>query len=110
MKGIIKRLYSLVEVRTMRNRLFILFAVMFIVPNVLIAYSSFESSKKQLQVQTDEIVKVSATEFEDTLDRVIEAQVQNLEQLVMEIDSKQIDSKSPELIRLIELFKEKHRD
>jgi methyl-accepting chemotaxis protein len=81
---------------------------MFIVPNVLIAYSSFESAKKQLQVQTDEIMKISATEFEDTLDRVVEAQVHNLDQLVMEIDSKGIDSNSPELRRLIELFEEKH--
>lgn len=110
MKGIIKRLYSLVEIRTLRNRLFLLFAVMFIIPNVLIAYSSFGSAKRQLQVETDKNMKISATQFNDTIDRVIEAQVYNLEQLVMEIDSKQIDSKSPELRRLLELFIDKHPD
>ncbi|GAA0378143.1 methyl-accepting chemotaxis protein [Paenibacillus motobuensis] len=110
MKGIIKRLYSLVEIRTLRNRLFLLFAVMFIIPNVLIAYSSFESAKRQLQVETDKNMKISATQFSDTIDRVIEAQVYNLEQLVMEIDSKQIDNRSPELRRLLELFIDKHPD
>lgn len=110
MKGIIKRLYSLVEMRTLRNRLFILFAVMFIVPNVLIAYSSFGSAKRQLQVETDKNMKISATQFNDSIDRIIEAQVYNLEQLVMEIDSKQVDSKSPELRHLLELFIDKHPD
>ncbi|GGG07816.1 methyl-accepting chemotaxis protein [Paenibacillus aceti] len=110
MKGLMKRLKSLVEVRSLRNRLFILFALMLIVPSIVIAIGSFNSAKTELRESTDDLTQMSAFLFNESLDRLIEAQVDNADQLAMQISSQQIDSKSPEVQKLLKLFVEKHPD
>lgn len=110
MKGLMNRLKSLVEVRSLRNRLFILFALMLIIPSVVVAVGSFNSAKTELRQGTDDLTKMSAFLFNESLDRLIEAQVHNVDQLVMQINSQQIDSNSPEVKKLLKLFVEKHPD
>ena len=41
MKAFWNRLLSLVEVRTLRNRMLLIFAVLLIIPNLVVAYSSY---------------------------------------------------------------------
>lgn len=44
MKAFWNRLLSLVEVRTLRNRMLLIFAVLLIIPNLVVAYSSYTSA------------------------------------------------------------------
>ncbi|MEF2968119.1 methyl-accepting chemotaxis protein [Paenibacillus sp. M1] len=110
MKSIIRRIGSLLEIRTLRNRMLSLFMILLIVPNLVIAYSSLTSSSGQLQEKMNESTKTSVNLLNNTLNQIVEAEVRNVEQLVMEIDSKQIDAKSPELRKHLDLFIENHPD
>ncbi|RRJ62244.1 HAMP domain-containing protein [Paenibacillus oralis] len=108
MKAFWNRLLSLLEVRTLRNRMLLIFAVLLIIPNLVIAYSSYTSASGQLRSKMEESVKSNVNLLDETLNQIIEAESRNVEQLVMQIDSAQIDAKSPEVQELIELFMEKH--
>lgn len=108
MKTFFARLRSLLEIRTLRNRMFLIFAVMLIIPSLLIGYSSFRSAGVQLHVKMDESTESSINLLNETLNNIVEAEVRNVEQLAMQIDSAQVDAQSPEVRNLIELFMEKH--
>ncbi|WP_410770691.1 methyl-accepting chemotaxis protein [Fontibacillus sp. BL9] len=108
MKTFFARLRGVLEIRTLRNRLMLLFAVMLIIPNVVIAFSSLTSASGQLRAKMNDSTRSSVNLLNDSLNHIVEAEVRNVEQLVMEIETKQIDAKSPELRKLLELFVEKH--
>ncbi|MED4959047.1 cache domain-containing protein [Paenibacillus macerans] len=108
MKAFWNRLLSLVEVRTLRNRMLLIFAVLLIIPNLVVAYSSYTSASGQLRSKMEESVKSNVNLLDETLNQIIEAESRNVEQLVMQINSAQIDAKSPEVQELMELFMEKH--
>lgn len=108
MKAFWNRLLSLVEVRTLRNRMLLIFAVLLIIPNLVVAYSSYTSASGQLRSKMEESVKSNVNLLDETLNQIIEAESRNVEQLVMQINSAQIDAKSTEVQELMELFMEKH--
>ncbi|MGZ7445254.1 methyl-accepting chemotaxis protein [Paenibacillus sp. TH7-28] len=108
MKAFWNRLLSLFEVRTLRNRMLLIFAVLLIIPNLVVAYSSYTSASGQLRSKMEESVKSNVNLLDETLNQIIEAESRNVEQLVMQIDSAQIDAKSPEVQELLELYMEKH--
>ncbi|MCH1640466.1 methyl-accepting chemotaxis protein [Paenibacillus timonensis] len=108
MKTFFARLRRLLEIRTLRNRMLLIFAVMLIIPSMLIGYFSFQSAGGQLHAKMDESTESSINLLNETLNKIVEAEVRNVEQLVMQIDSAQVDAKSPEVRNLIELFMEKH--
>ncbi|MCM3701102.1 methyl-accepting chemotaxis protein [Paenibacillus macerans] len=108
MKAFWNRLLSLLEVRTLRNRMLLIFAVLLIIPNLVTAYSSYTSASGQLRSKMEDSVKSNVNLLDETLNQIIEAESRNVEQLVNQIDSAQIDAKSPEVQELLELFMEKH--
>lgn len=108
MKTFFASVGRLLEVRTLRNRMLFLFAVLLIIPNLVIAYSNLDSAKGQLRDKMKESTRSSVNLLNDSLNHIVEAEVRNVEQLVMEMDSQRIDAKSPELRTLLELFMEKH--
>ncbi|RCX19048.1 methyl-accepting chemotaxis protein [Fontibacillus phaseoli] len=108
MKTFFARVRRLLEIRTLRNRLISLFAIMLIIPNVVIAFSSLTSASGQLRDKMNDSTRSSVNLLNDSLNHIVEAEVRNVEQLVMEIEAKQIDAKSQELRKLLELFVEKH--
>lgn len=99
---------QLLEVRTLRNRMLIIFAVLLAVPNLATSYSSYTRASEQLHEQMDDNTRSSVNLLNDTINHIVEAEVRNVEQLVQQIDSAQVDAKSPELRKLIDLFVEKH--
>ncbi|MEC2342874.1 PDC sensor domain-containing protein [Paenibacillus barengoltzii] len=103
-----KRWMQLLEVRTLRNRMLIIFAVLLAVPNLATSYSSYTRASEQLHEQMDDNTRSSVNLLNDTINHIVEAEVRNVEQLVQQIDSAQVDAKSPELRKLIDLFVEKH--
>jgi len=108
MNTLFKRMRSLLEIRTLRNRMLLLFAVTLIIPNLVIAYSSLTSASGQLRSKMDQSTQSNVDLMNYLLYEIVEAQVKNVEQLVMEMTSEQINGKSPELRKHIELFMEKH--
>ncbi len=108
MKQLFTRIRKLVEVRTLRNRLLIIFAVLLIVPNLVISYTSFNRASEQLHEKMDASTQSNVNLLNNSLTHIVEAEVRNVEQLVQEIDSTQVDAHSPELRTLIDLFVEKH--
>ncbi|MEC0139992.1 methyl-accepting chemotaxis protein [Paenibacillus macerans] len=108
MKAFWNRLLSLVEVRTLRNRMLLIFAVLLIIPNLVVAYSSYTSASGQLRSKMEESVKSNVNLLDETLNQIIEAESRNVEQLVMQINSAQIEAKSTEVQELMELYMEKH--
>ncbi|MEK3874021.1 MULTISPECIES: methyl-accepting chemotaxis protein [unclassified Paenibacillus] len=108
MKAFWNRLLSLVEVRTLRNRMLLIFAVLLIIPNLVVAYSSYTSASGQLRSKIEESVKSNVNLLDETLNQIIEAESRNVEQLVMQINSAQIEAKSTEVQELMELYMEKH--
>lgn len=102
------RLGRLLEIRTLRNRMLFLFACMLVIPNVLISYSSYSSAGSQLHAKMEDNMKSSVSLMNDSLTNIVQAEVRNVEQLAMQIDSAQVDVKSPEVRSLIDLFMEKH--
>jgi len=99
---------QLLEVRTLRNRMLIIFAVLLAVPNLATSYSSYTRASEQLHEQMDDNTQASVNLLNKTINHIVEAEVRNVEQLVQQIDSAQVDAKSPELRKLIDLFVEKH--
>ncbi|MGG6313242.1 methyl-accepting chemotaxis protein [Paenibacillus macerans] len=108
MKTFFARLGRLLEIRTLRNRMLLIFAVMLIIPNLLIAYFSYTSASGQLRSKMDDSTRSNVNLLNDSLTNIVEAETRNVEQLVMQIESAQIDAKSPELRKLIDLYMEKH--
>lgn len=108
MKAFWNRLLSLLEVRTLRNRMLLIFAVLLIIPNLVVAYTSYTSASGQLRSKMEESVKSNVNLLDETLNQIIEAESRNVEQLVMQIDSAQIGAKSPEAQELMDLYMEKH--
>lgn len=102
------RLRRLLEIRKLRNRLLFLFACMLVIPNVLISYSSYNSASNELHSKMEDNMKSSVSLMNDSLTNIVQAEVRNVEQLAMQIDSAQVDAKSPEARSLIDLFMEKH--
>lgn len=49
-----KRWMQLLEVRTLRNRMLIIFAVLLAVPNLVTSYSSYTRASEQLHEQMDD--------------------------------------------------------
>ncbi len=108
MRTFFASLGRLLEIRSLRNRMLIIFAIMLIIPNVVIAYSSLTSASGQLRDKMNESTKSSVNLLNDSLNNIVEAEIRNVEQLVMQMDSQQINAKSPELRALLDLFIEKH--
>nr|WP_068783781.1 methyl-accepting chemotaxis protein [Paenibacillus phocaensis] len=108
MKTFYARLRRLLEIRTLRNRMLLIFAILLIIPNLLIGFFSFQSAGGQLHAKMDESTESSINLLNETLDNIVEAEIRNVEQLVMQIDSAQVDAQSPEVRNLIDLFMEKH--
>lgn len=108
MKKIMPRLKQWLKIRTLRNRLLLVFTILLAVPNLGIAYSSLTSASNQLHEKMQKSSQENVDLLNETLNHIVEAEIRNVEQLVMEIDSEQIDSKSPEARKLMELFVEKH--
>lgn len=108
MKTIFARLRSVLEIRSLRNRMLLIFAVMLIIPNLVVSFFSYNSASGQLRAKMDESTESSVNLMNDTLDQIVEAEIRNVEQLVMQIDSAQVDAKSPEARSLMDLFMEKH--
>ncbi|AZK45935.1 methyl-accepting chemotaxis protein [Paenibacillus lentus] len=96
------------EFRTLRNRLLLVFTIMLIIPNLVITVSSLTSAKYQMEDKIGNAAKTSVVLMNEALNASIGAQVENVEQLVMQMNSKQIDEKSPEVQAMLELFMEKH--
>ncbi|WP_018749963.1 methyl-accepting chemotaxis protein [Paenibacillus sanguinis] len=92
----------------LRNRMMLIFTVLLILPNILIAYSSYSRAAGQLQDRMNDSTQSSVALLNNSLTHIVGAAARNVEQLVMEIDSAQVDSKSPEARALIDLFVEKH--
>lgn len=108
MKEVMRRIQRVFEIRTLRNRLLLVFTILLAIPNLGIAYSSLTSASGQLHDRMQKSSQESVELLNQTLNHIVEAEVRNVEQLVMQIDSKQIDAKSPETRKLMELFAEKH--
>lgn len=108
MYSLITRIRSRVEIKTLRNRLIVMFSMLLIIPNLLVAYTSYNSARGQLQSKMEDSSHLSATMLNESLNQMVSAEVRNVEQLVNEISSKQIDKDSPELRKLLDLFIEKH--
>lgn len=101
-------LRRMIEFRSLRNRLLLVFTIMLVVPNLLIVVSSITSARYELESKIENSARTSVELMNESLDLAIGAQVRNIEQLVMQMNSEQIDAKSPELQALMELFMEKH--
>ncbi|WP_059041734.1 methyl-accepting chemotaxis protein [Paenibacillus rubinfantis] len=108
MKQRFTKIRKLVEVRSLRNRLLIIFAVLLVVPNLVTSFTSYTRASGQLHEQMDASTRSSVNLLNDSLTHIVQAEVQNVEQLAQEIESAQVDTQSPELRQLIELFVEKH--
>lgn len=108
MKKRFNRLIGMVEITTLRNRMLLVLSIMLIIPNLLVALSSYKSATGQLKSKMDESIRSTVNVLNETLNQIVISEVRNVEQLAMEIDSKQIDANSPELRKLIDLFIEKH--
>ena len=105
---IFNKMRSLIEIRSLRNRLFIIFALLLIIPNLLIALTSYNSARGELESKMEDSSQRSIYILNDSLNQIVMAEIRNVEQLVNEINSKQIDNHSPELRKLLDLFIEKH--
>ncbi|WP_059049956.1 methyl-accepting chemotaxis protein [Paenibacillus senegalimassiliensis] len=92
----------------LRNRMMLIFTVLLVLPNLLIAYSSYWRATEQLQDRMNDSTQSSVALLNNSLTHIVEAGVRNVEQLAMEIDAAQVDSKSPEVRELLDLFVEKH--
>lgn len=95
MKQLFTRIRKLVEVRTLRNRLLIIFAVLLVVPNLVISYTSYNRASKQLHEKMDASTQSNVNLLNDSITQIVEAEVRNVEQLVQQIESAQVDSHSP---------------
>ncbi|WP_055106025.1 methyl-accepting chemotaxis protein [Paenibacillus ihumii] len=101
-------LRQMLEFRSLRNRLLLVFTIMLVVPNLVIVFSGITSARHELVSKIENSAKTSVELMNESLDLAIGAQVRNIEQLAMQINSQQIDAKSPEVQALMELFMEKH--
>ncbi|WP_110931119.1 methyl-accepting chemotaxis protein [Paenibacillus bouchesdurhonensis] len=108
MKKTWSKIRQLVEFNSLRNRLLLVFAIMLIIPNLLIMVTSLTSAKHEMEEKIGNSAKTSVELMNEALNASIEAQIQNVEQLVVQMNSKQIDERSPEVQAMLELFMEKH--
>lgn len=108
MKQRFAKIRNLVEVRSLRNRLLIIFTVLLIIPNLAISYSSYDRASDQLHEKMNDSTRSSVNLLNDSITHIVEAEVRNVEQLAQEIESAQVDAHSPELRTLMDLFVEKH--
>lgn len=108
MKKIWSSISHLLEIRSLRNRLFIIFAIILIIPNLLIVIFSLESAHDELEAKMEETAVSSIKLLDEALNLAIVAQMRNVEELVMRMNSEQVDVNSPELQDLMELFMEKN--
>lgn len=104
----LESLKRVLEVRTLRNRMLLIFAVMLIVPCVLITYFSFTSASGQLHAKMEESTKSNVELVNGLVTNMVEAEIRNVEELADQIESAQIDTRSPEVQKLIALHIEKH--
>ncbi|MEK4513035.1 methyl-accepting chemotaxis protein [Paenibacillus sp. FSL K6-2524] len=108
MKSLFTRIRLRFEIISLRSRLLIMFSLLLIIPNLLITTFNYSSAKGQLESKMEESSKLSVNILNQSLNQIVIAEVRNVEQLVMEINAKQIDTNSPELRKLMDLFMEKH--
>lgn len=108
MRKIWSNLRRVIEINSLRNRLLLAFTIMLVIPNMVIMGSSLTSAKHEMESKIGSSSKTSVELMNEALNAYIEAQVQNVEQLVMQMNSKQIDEGSPEVQSMLELFMAKH--
>lgn len=85
-----------------------LIIVVLILQGVLIGYSSYYISKWQLEQKLEETVESNVSLLNQAIDQIIQLEVANLDTLVLQITSSQIDEQSPELRKIMEDFAKQH--
>lgn len=108
MKNIFNPLKRWMEAHMLRNRMMLLFTFILIASNVIVAYSGIRSASEQIESKMEDTMKSSVIQMNESLVHIVEAEVRNIEQLVMEMNVEQIEGKAPELRKLIDLYIEKH--
>ncbi|XOS92216.1 methyl-accepting chemotaxis protein [Brevibacillus laterosporus] len=99
---------SIFNRKTLRSRLMFLIIVVLILQGVLIGYSSYYISKWQLEQKLEETVESNVSLLNQAIDQIIQLEVANLDTLVLQITSSQIDEQSPELRKIMEDFAKQH--
>ncbi|MBM7110488.1 Methyl-accepting chemotaxis protein McpB [Brevibacillus laterosporus] len=85
-----------------------LIIVVLILQGVLIGYSSYYISKWQLEQKLEETAESNVSLLNQAIDQIIQLEVANLDTLVLQITSSQIDEQSPELRKIMEDFAKQH--
>ncbi|ATO48426.1 methyl-accepting chemotaxis protein [Brevibacillus laterosporus] len=99
---------SIFNRKTLRSRLMFLIIVVLILQGVLIGYSSYYISKWQLEQKLEETAESNVSLLNQAIDQIIQLEVANLDTLVLQITSSQIDEQSPELRKIMEDFAKQH--
>ncbi|RAP24646.1 hypothetical protein C2W64_02816 [Brevibacillus laterosporus] len=87
--------------------MFLIIAVL-LLQGVLIGYSSFYISKWQLEQKLEGAADSSVSLLNQAIDQIIQLEIANLNTLVEQITSRQIDEQSPELRKIMEDFAKQH--
>ncbi len=85
-----------------------LIIIVLILQGVLIGYSSYYISKWQLEQKLEETAESNVSLLNQAIDQIIQLEVANLDTLVLQITSSQIDEQSPELRKIMEDFAKQH--
>ncbi|MCR8996752.1 methyl-accepting chemotaxis protein [Brevibacillus laterosporus] len=99
---------SIFNRKTLRSRLMFLIIVVLILQGILIGYSSYYISKWQLEQKLEETAKSNVSLLNQAIDQIIQLEIANLDTLVLQITSSQIDTQSPELRKIMEDFAKQH--
>ncbi|MBG9786619.1 MULTISPECIES: methyl-accepting chemotaxis protein [Brevibacillus] len=99
---------SIFNRKTLRSRLMFLIIIVLILQGVLIGYSSYYISKWQLEQKLEETAESNVSLLNQAIDQIIQLEVANLDTLVLQITSSQIDEQSPELRKIMEDFAKQH--
>lgn len=99
---------SIFNRKTLRSRLMFLIIIVLILQGILIGYSSYYISKWQLEQKLEETAESNVSLLNQAIDQIIQLEVANLDTLVLQITSSQIDEQSPELRKIMEDFAKQH--
>ncbi|QDX95485.1 methyl-accepting chemotaxis protein [Brevibacillus laterosporus] len=94
--------------KTLRSKLMFLIIAVLLLQGVLIGYSSFYISKWQLEQKLEGAADSSVSLLNQAIDQIIQLEIANLNTLVEQITSRQIDEQSPELRKIMEDFAKQH--
>ncbi|QOS99235.1 methyl-accepting chemotaxis protein [Brevibacterium sp. JNUCC-42] len=94
--------------KTLRSRLMFLIITVLLLQGVLIGFSSYYVSKGQLEQKLEGAADSSVNLLNQSIDKIIQLEIANLNTLAEQITSRQIDEQSPELQKIMENFAKQH--